>query len=96
MSRLSGNLASEEDLTLLTILVRRRLYPKLLQHQGKQQYLSTYPEINRALFRTRWLPWYFKAEHIAICLNLFPLWYRLGMPIYKSLKRKKARQLRQK
>lgn len=64
-----NNLAREEDLVFMKIQVRKRLEPKLLRRQGRLQYLRTYPEINRSLFNNRWVPWYFKVEHIAIKLN---------------------------
>jgi glycosyltransferase involved in cell wall biosynthesis len=84
---ISKNLAHEEDLVYMKILVRKRLFPKLMIRDGRRQYLDTYPELNHTLFRNQWVPLFYKLEHIAILLNLYPEWFRYIKPIYQSLKR---------
>lgn len=81
---LSNHLLEEKDLVFMKIFVRKRLVPKLLLRQCRRQYLNTYPEINWILFKKRSLPWYYKVEHIAICLNLYPEWHRLKMKYLAS------------
>lgn len=84
---LSRNLAKEEDLVFLKYLVRKHLCPKLLRRQGRREYLDTYPEINWTMLKTPWVPRYYKVEHVAIWLNIYPEWCRLVIPAYQSLKR---------
>lgn len=85
---ISRNLAKEKDLVFLKTIVRKHLSPKLVRRQGRREYLDTYPEINWALFTTPWVPVYYKVEHLAIWLNLYPEWCRLVVPAYRSLKKK--------
>ena len=86
---IDNHLAEEDDMVYMKILVRRRLYPKLMQRQGRRQYFDTYPELNHSLFRCRHLPWLLKVEHIIIWLGLFPEWRRFGMPVYNCLRKLK-------
>ena len=93
---ISRNLANEEDLVFLKFLVRKHLSPKLMRRQGRREYLDTYPEINWTLFTTPWVPFYYKVEHVAIWLNLYPEWCHLVIPAYRSLKRAVNRMTRRK
>ena len=91
---IDNNLASEDDMVLMKLLVRRRLRPKLMQRQGRREYLNTYPELNHSLLRCCYLPLLYKVEHIVIWLNLYPEWYRYGTPVYRYLQRLKIKHKR--
>lgn len=84
---LSRKLAIEKDLVFMKQLVRKHLAPILQRRQGRRKYLDTYPEINRALISAPWVPLYYKVEHMAIRLNLYPEWCRLIVPSYRALKK---------
>ena len=90
---ISRNLANKKELVFLKQIVRKHLTPKLMRRQGRREYLDTYPEINWILFTTSWVPFYYKVEHIAIGLNMYPEWCHMIVPAYRVLKKCVSRML---
>lgn len=83
---ISNQLADESDMVFMKIIVRNQLCPKLQMRQGRKEYLTIYPEVNRSLFTCRYLPREMKLEFIAIWLNRYPEWDRKGKYVYRNLK----------
>ena len=84
---LSRNLAVANDLIWMKFYVRFKLQGKLRQRKGRNQYLSTYPEINRHIFGCPYLSLQDKASYLAIYLNLYPEFCRYVWPAVTQIKR---------